>query len=119
MRYTVANMRHREGEAGFTLVELTVTIVIISIVMVAFFGLFVSLVRSTIIARRRDAALTIATNQMEYLKSLPYDSLAVQSPTTTTKKLNNVSYVMTTTVKYVDDAYDGCGSGYTAQTPRP
>jgi prepilin-type N-terminal cleavage/methylation domain-containing protein len=117
MRYTVANMRHREGEAGFTLVELTVTIVIISIVMVAFFGLFVSLVRSTIIARRRDAALTIATNQMEYLKSLPYDSLAVQSPTTTTKKLNNVSYVMTTTVKYVDDAYDGCGSGYTAQTP--
>jgi len=111
--------RKRAGEAGFTLVELTVTIVIVGIVVVSFFGLFVSLVHSTIIAKRRDAALTIATNQMEYLKSLPYDSLAVQGgsiyattllPATKTQKLNGVTYTATSSIGYVDDAYDGCGS---------
>lgn len=118
MRYTVRKMKRvRAGEAGFTLVELSVTIVIIGIVVVSFFGLFVSLVHSTIIAKRRDAALTLATNQMEYLKSLPYDSLVVQSPTTATKKVNGVKYTIATTIKYVDDAYDGCGAGYNAQTP--
>jgi prepilin-type N-terminal cleavage/methylation domain-containing protein len=118
MRYTVTRMKRvRAGEAGFTLVELTVTIVIIGIVVVSFFGLFVSLVHSTIIAKRRDAALTLATNQMEYLKSLPYDSLIVQSPTSATKTVNGVKYTIATTIKYVDDAYDGCGSGYNAQTP--
>jgi prepilin-type N-terminal cleavage/methylation domain-containing protein len=111
-------------ERGFTLVELSVTIVIISIVMVSFFGLFVSLVRSTILARRRDEALTISTNQMEYLKSLPYDSLAVQGgsiyatnllPATKTVKVNGVTYTATTSIGYADDAYDGCGS-YPNQT---
>lgn len=125
MSYTDSKMNKKVvGDAGFTLVELTVTIVIIGIVVVSFFGLFVSLVHSTIVARRRDAALTIATNQMEYLKSLPYDSLAVQGgsiyatsllPATKTTTLNGVKYTATTSIGYADDAYDGCGS-YPTQT---
>lgn len=111
--------KRRMGEAGFTLVELTVTMVVIAIVVVAFFGLFISLVHSTVIAKRRAVALTLATNQMEYLKSLPYDSLAVQGgsiiatttiPATTVKTINGVKYTVTTSISYVDDAYDGCGS---------
>ncbi len=97
-------------QGGFTLVELTVTIVIISIVVVSFFGLFVSLVNSTVIARRRDAALVLATNQMENLKSQSYDSLVVQSPTTVVQRVNGVNYNVKTIIRYVDDAYDGCGS---------
>lgn len=69
--------RRRVGEAGFTLVELSISLFVMSLVIVAFFGLFISLVRSTVIAKRRAVANTLATNQMEYLKSLPYDSLAV------------------------------------------
>ncbi len=93
--------------------------VVISIVVVAFFGLFISLVHSTVIAKRRAVALTLATNQMEYLKSLPYDSLAVQGgsivaasplPATKTQTINGVKYTITTSISYVDDAYDGCGS---------
>jgi prepilin-type N-terminal cleavage/methylation domain-containing protein len=111
--------RKRAGAAGFTLVELTVTVVIVGIVVVSFFGLFVSLVHSTIIAKRRDTALTLATNQMEYLKSLPYDNLAVAGgsiyatsplPATKLQTINGVKYTTTTSIGYVDDAYDGCGS---------
>ncbi len=111
--------KRRAGESGFTLVELTVSMVIISIVVVAFFGLFISLVRSTVIAKRRAVALTLATNQMEYLKSLPYDSLAVQGgsiiassyiPATSNKTVNGVRYTTTTSISYADDAYDGCGA---------
>lgn len=111
--------KRRAGEAGFTLVELTVAMVVISIVVVAFFGLFISLVHSTVIAKRRAVALTLATNQMEYLKSLPYDNLAVQGgsivatsplPATDNKTVNGVKYTVTTSITYVDDAYDGCGN---------
>jgi prepilin-type N-terminal cleavage/methylation domain-containing protein len=111
--------KRRAGEAGFTLVELTVAMVVISIVVVSFFGLFISLVHSTVIAKRRAVALTLATNQMEYLKSLPYDSLAVQGgsivaattlPATTVKTVNGVKYTVTMSISYVDDAYDGCGN---------
>jgi prepilin-type N-terminal cleavage/methylation domain-containing protein len=113
------------GEAGFTLVELSVTVVLISIVTVSLFSLFVNLVNSAVTARRRAVALSLATNQAEYLKSLPYDSLVVIGgaivgpatiPATTVKTVSNVPYTVKTSINYVDDAYDGCGNDY-SNTP--
>lgn len=113
-------MKHEgTSESGFTLVELTVVVTAFAIIAVSFLGLFTSLVRSTILSKRQAVASTLATNQMEYLKSLPYDSLAIAGgaiysasplPATTTKTFNNVHYTITTSINYVDDAYDGCGS---------
>jgi prepilin-type N-terminal cleavage/methylation domain-containing protein len=109
----------RSGEEGFTLVELTVTVTILAIIVVSFLGLFTSLVHSTIIAKRQAVASTLATNQMEYLKSLPYDNLAVAGgsiyatsplPATLSKTVNGVRYTIKTSINYVDDAYDGCAS---------
>jgi hypothetical protein len=86
--------------------------------------LFVSLVHSAVIAKRQAVASTLATNQMEYLRSLPYNSLAVAGgsiysptplPATKTQTINGVKYKITTGVSYIDDAYDGCGS-YPSQT---
>jgi type II secretory pathway pseudopilin PulG len=115
-----------QKEGGFTLVEITVTLVIMTIVVLAIFGLFVSLVNSTIIAKRRAVALTLSTNQMEYEKSLPYDSLNAGSSnsgvtTTTTRTVNGFTYTLSTNIKYIDDAYDGCASyvGGLAASLRP
>ena len=111
--------RRRVGEAGFTLVELSISLFVMSLVIVAFFGLFISLVRSTVIAKRRAVANTLATNQMEYLKSLPYDSLAVVGgsilapsllPASKVETTSGVKYTIKTSINYADDAYDGCGS---------
>jgi prepilin-type N-terminal cleavage/methylation domain-containing protein len=113
-------------QEGFTLVELTVTLVAFAIIAISFMGLFTSLVKSTVVARKQAVATTLATSQMEYLKSLPYDSLAVTGgsiyatvtiPPTKTQILNGVKYTITTSINYVDDAYDGCANyGSVAQT---
>jgi len=118
-------MRHvlspdsRASQAGFTLIELTVTLVAFAIIAISFMGLFTSLVRSTVVARKQAVATTLATSQMEYLKSLPYDSLAVVGgsiyatapiPATKTQTINGTKYTIKTSINYIDDAYDGCAS---------
>lgn len=105
-------MRNNHRAAGFTLVEVTVSMVIIGLLAVSIFGLFVSLVNSTVVAKKKAVANTLAINQMEYIKSLPYDSLIVQSgtPLTENKTVNGRTYTVTTGIRYVDDAYDGCAN---------
>jgi prepilin-type N-terminal cleavage/methylation domain-containing protein len=113
-------MRTRDTsvESGFTLLELLVSMTVIGVMSVGFFSLFTALVNSSTLAKQRSVGGTLANNQMEYLRSLPYDNLAVSGgsiisssyiPATTTKKINGINYIITTSISYVDDAYDGCG----------
>lgn len=113
--------RSGNASAGFTLVELMVSLVVISILVVSLFGLFITLVHSATLAKQRSVALTVATDQMEYLKSLPYDNLIVIGgaiagngvvPATKTVKVNGASYIVKTDITYVDDSYDNCGNLY-------
>ena len=53
---------------------------------------------------------------MEYLKSLPYDSLAIaeavyKPPTCPVllQTVNGIKYKIVTTISYIDDAFDGAG----------
>lgn len=114
-------------EDGFTLVELTVAMVVFAIAAISFFGLYNSLIRSTIVAKREAVALTLATNQMEYLKSLPYDNLIVIGGSipgtgyiqpTSTQTINGVKYTVTTSINYVDDAADHCANIYATTTDK-
>ena len=109
----------KQNESGYTLVELLVVITVLAVLSLGAFDLFISLLHSAIIGTRQAVASTLATNQMEYLKSLPYDNLAVAGgpiiasttiPATVTKKVNGDTYTITTSISYVDNAYDGCGS---------
>ncbi len=109
----------RRDHAGFTLVELMVTLAVLAILGGSAFTLFTSLLHSAIVSQRQAVASTLATNQMEYLKSLPYDNLAVTGgaivsnttiPASFTKKVQGITYTVTTGISYADDAYDGCGS---------
>ena len=118
-RWSLALRRHkvRQPQAGATIVELVIAMAVLAAVLVSVLGLFASLVQSTYIARTKAIAVTLATNQMEYLKSLPYDSLAVAGgsiysanplPATKTVSLNGSTYTVVTSVNYIDDAFDGC-----------
>ena len=107
------------GGQGFTLTEVLIANIVFAIVALSFISLFAALVTSASLAKRKAVALTLATNQMEYLKSLPYDSLAVSGgsiystnplPATVTKSVNNFPYTIKTSISYADDAYDGCAA---------
>ncbi|MBP9852502.1 MAG: hypothetical protein QG629_301 [Patescibacteria group bacterium] len=106
-------------QGGVTIIELLVALFVIGMIAVSLFTLFHALTNSMVISRRRAVALNLATAQLEYLRSLPYDSLAVQGgdiyatnllPSTRTDKINGVTYTTTTRISYIDDAYDGCGN---------
>src|SRR5580698_7867586 len=110
-------MKRHEG--GYTLVELLVSLAVLTVFSLGVFDLFTSLVHSAISAQQGAVASTLATNQMEYLQSLPYDNLAITGgpivssttiPGVITKTVNGIKYTITTSIGYVDDAYDGCGS---------
>jgi type II secretory pathway pseudopilin PulG len=111
--------KRQATESGFLLVELVVALAVLSIIALSLYDLFGSLIKSALYTKRKAVALTLATNQMEYLKSLSYDSLAVAGgsiyttsplPASTTQLINGVTYTIKTSINYVDDAYDGCGS---------
>jgi prepilin-type N-terminal cleavage/methylation domain-containing protein len=109
----------QKNEAGFTIVELLVCIAVVSILSLSFLSLLTSLLHGSVVSERQAVSMTLATNQMEYVKALPYDSLAVAGgpiisntyiPAKITKTVEGYTYTITTNINYVDDAYDGCGS---------
>lgn len=108
-----------KAEHGTTIIELLIALAVLGAVTVSMFALYTSLMNSMYVARNRSIATTLATNQMEYLKGLPYDSLAVAGgsiyatnplPATSTQQLNGVTFTVTTSINYVDDAYDACAN---------
>lgn len=110
-------MRGHQSQAGWTLIELVIGVLLLGIVALSFFGLFSSLVSSALVAKQKAAASTLVTNQMEYLKSLPYNSLAVVGgsivaqnplPASSVQSLNGQTYTVKTSINYIDDAFDGC-----------
>ncbi len=117
-------MRQRLNHQGYTLVELVIGIGVFGIIALSVYGLFEALTNSAIVAKQRAVASTIATNQMEYLKSLPYNSLAIAGgaiysatplPASSEEKVNGITYTVKNAINYVDDAYDGCGNYPTEQ----
>lgn len=108
-----------KNERGYTLVELVVALAVTGIVAMSTYQLFTALVNSALLMKQKAVGLSLATNQMEYLKSLPYNSLAVAGgsivatnplPASTTITNSGFRYKVDTSIKYVDDAFDGCGS---------
>lgn len=110
-------MRGHSNQRGSTLVELVIGLFILGMICLAFFGLYNALITSSIAAKQKAVASTLVTNQMEYLKSLPYNSLAVSGgsiysanplPASSIQKVNGYTYTIKTSINYVDDAFDGC-----------
>jgi prepilin-type N-terminal cleavage/methylation domain-containing protein len=114
------------SQSGFTLVEILTSIVVLSIVILAVTNLFVSDLSTVSAGKARAIGLALANEQLEYLRDLPYDSLATQYGTiyppgniADTQNITRANYhfVVKTKIIYVDDPYDGNLAGTVSGKP--
>jgi hypothetical protein len=108
---------------GMTLIDTLVGTAIALIIFLAIFGLLRASAALSTLATETAAATSIAESQMEYLRSLPYDSVGtvggipagtVPQQATTTE--DNVGYGVRTFIEYYDDPADGTAPSDTVPT---
>ncbi|TAK89206.1 prepilin-type N-terminal cleavage/methylation domain-containing protein [Patescibacteria group bacterium] len=101
---------------GFTLLESLVGVAIVAIMATAVVSVFATNIVTMNLSQSRSTGLALANEKMEYLRDLPYDSLATQHGAiypagnildTETVTRNNASYRVETSIRYVDDPFDG------------
>ena len=105
-----------EKSAGFSLIEILIDLVIITLVSMAVLSAFMVSMKSMASARARIAAVSLANEKMELLRNMPYDSLATQHGLIYPAGAlldnedivrNGVTFTVNTVISYVDDPFDG------------
>ncbi len=80
VRRRAAAARTGPPDAGFTLVELVVAMVVTLIVVTALIGVFLSSLSGVALAKQRQAASSLATGVMEQIRALDYGTLSAGMP---------------------------------------
>ena len=103
--------------SGMTLIEVMFAVAILLLVfggLGASFNVIVSLIGSS---KAQSGGLSLANKEMEYIRSLTYDSVGTVSgipngpiPQLSSTTLNGVTYTQRVLVEYVDDPKDGTGA---------
>ena len=83
--------------AGFTLIESMLTMVILSISMLALAGLQVSALRGNALSRRMATAVSVAEQKLEQLKNTFYTNIQSESATQITASNLNFTQQVTVT----------------------
>jgi prepilin-type N-terminal cleavage/methylation domain-containing protein len=65
----------RTGESGYTLVEVMVAIVVLTVAIIPMVGMFDAAIRATNASGDYDEARTCAVQKLEQVKSLPYETV--------------------------------------------
>ncbi len=102
--------RHREQSRGYSLIELILVIAIVLMVFTAIIGMFRAGVDLLALNKARGTALTLAGDQLEFIRSLSYNAVgtvggipAGSIPQLETIEMNGHTYVRRTFIQYYDD----------------
>lgn len=107
----------RRAKSGFTLIEVIIDAFVITVVFGALISSFILVLKTVDSGKLRTVAGSLANEQMENLRNLPYDDLATENgtilpqgdiPDSQTLVRSGNSYIVETTIIYVDDVFDGC-----------
>jgi prepilin-type N-terminal cleavage/methylation domain-containing protein len=103
---------------GFTLIEVLVSVGILALVGASIYGIFVKMVRYSSDLRARSLSSTMANEHFEVIRNLPYASVGIQGgipvgvlPHTQTVTRGNKRFLITTTIRNIDDPFDGTIGG--------
>jgi Tfp pilus assembly protein PilV len=78
-----AKVENRKNERGFTLVETTISMVVMMVAGLAVSSLFVFSTQNNVGGNERALAMAVAQQQMEQLRSVTFDSTLLNAGTTT------------------------------------
>ena len=119
MRTLMPIFKNIRTKTGFTLIEVLIAISLIVIVFVGITAAYRLALRVVGMSKNKITATAIANSQIETIRNLPYASVGVRNAVlpdvlgnldpVTTKTINNATYTITTSVKYVVDPTDGTG----------
>lgn len=118
-----ASQQHAKGgisecasQRGFSFVEMIVTAAIMSLVFGGLFQAFQVMTNVVATSKAKSGALSLISERMEYIRSLPYNSVGTDGgvpagilPQNSTTTFNGILYSERILVQYVDDAADGSG----------
>jgi hypothetical protein len=110
-------IRSQETNRGFSFLDTIIGIALMSIVFFALLSAFRFSITLLGLAKTEITGVALADEQMEYLRSIDYDSIGTLSgipagiiPQTESITLNNVPYTRRTLIQYVDAPEDGEGA---------
>jgi type II secretory pathway pseudopilin PulG len=82
-------------EDGFTIIELTVALVILIIGVMGMFMGFITSQRASVIADRETSMAHIAQQQIEYVQGIPYSQIGMSATAATSTDATNPDYYVT------------------------
>lgn len=113
-------MLKRVPMRGLSLVDAVVGSALVLTIFLGLVGVLRSSLLLASLGKAKAGATAVAENQMEYVRSIPYDTVgtvggipAGEIPQNATTTLNNIQYAVRTFVEYVDDPADGTGGADT------
>ncbi|MEX0931518.1 MAG: carboxypeptidase regulatory-like domain-containing protein [Candidatus Paceibacterota bacterium] len=109
---------NKQKKRGFTLVEMVITIAVFSIVSITVYASYVNILEVVTLTRQRTVALALVNEQIESIRNLPYSDVGVPLgipdgvvPHKQVLERNGTMYHATTTIRNVDDPFDGVIGG--------
>ncbi len=125
-RQTIRKHKHRRlyvpysvfcAQRGTTFIDALVGTALMLVVFIGLFGVIRLATLSVGLAKAKTGAIALANEQIEYVRSLPYNSVAVLGgipagliPAEETIPLNNIAYTRRTFVQFIDSPADGVGA---------
>ncbi|MBU4141469.1 prepilin-type N-terminal cleavage/methylation domain-containing protein, partial [Patescibacteria group bacterium] len=101
-------------EGGFSFIEILIGIALLLVVSLGLYGAFQLCIQLVGQSKARITALSLASQQMEMIRNLPYNSVGTQGGIPTGSLLqsetiirNDIEYELKTSVIYIDDPFDG------------
>ena len=108
----------RRSNAGTSLIDLIISIGILAVLFGGIYLVYFSIITAIANVNVRSAAATAISQELEMVRNLPYDSVGTAAgipsgviPQTQTVSVENYQFLLTTTVRNIDDPFDGTLGG--------
>ncbi len=109
--------KRTKKNSGFSLIELIVGVTVFTVIVVAVYGSYTAVYSVVKVSRAKIEAISVINEQLEIARNLPYGDVGIVGGipsgklTHTQTIVRNASYTVTTTVRNIDDPFDGTLGG--------